>query len=78
MISLQTLMLPHKVNCEIKMNVLQTDELMISQEFFRLNSVAPMENPGTLDSALGSHEGDAQIRELVSERVGSTRWEERK
>lgn len=64
MISLQILMLPHKVNGGIKMNELRTDELMISQEFFRLKSVTSMEIPGTLDSAVGSHEGGAEIREL--------------
>lgn len=67
-ISLQILMLPHKVNGEIKMNGLQTGELMISQQFFRWNSVTSVGNPGTLDSALGSHEESAQRRELYSGR----------
>lgn len=66
MISLQILMLPYKVNGEIKMNELQADELMISQEFFRLNSVISVENPGTSDSPLGSHGDSAWIRELFS------------
>lgn len=70
MISPQILMLSHEVNGEIKMNELQTDELMISQEFFRLNSVTSVENPGRVDFTLGSHEDNAQIRELYSERVG--------